>query len=149
MTSIRFLSIAAILALVSAASSDEPKVGFGYSPVTAVNVQAMKLNHYFDENNKNHDPDFEWTFKDGTFTLKEGKGQIPVDLLKKMLPKDATAKMIEGKWKIVDDLKAGIVIEFTEIKGDGKAGLEKATYNIYKTAPTVVRIGEPQYVFAL
>lgn len=132
------------LLLVASAAVADPVPGKGYPPVTADDVPLLKLNHYFTPDNKGHDRDFAWTFTKDGFTVKKDKGAIPADLLKKLLPDGATADEITGKWKVENG-----TITFTGIKAGDKAGREKASYSIYRTAPTVVRIGEPQYVFAV
>jgi hypothetical protein len=125
-----------------------PLYGQGkYTPVTDEEVVALKLNHYFTPDKKAHDPDFEWSFTKTEFVLKKGKGAIPADLMEKLLPADATADEIRGKWKL--ESKEGQRLVLTEIKSGDKAGKKEASLVIYKTAPTVVRIGEVQYVFGI
>src|SRR5262245_9411662 len=116
-----------------------------YSAVTDADVVALKLNHYFSADNKSHTPDFEWSFTKTEFVVKKGKGPIPADLLQKLLPANTTADEIRGTWKL--GAKDGQRLVLTDIKADDKAGKKDASFPIYRTAPTVVRIGEPQYVF--
>ena len=118
-----------------------------YSPVSEANVVVLTLNHYFTPDKKSHVPDFEWSFTKTEFVLKKGMGAIPTDLLEKLLPKGATADKIRGKWKLAD--KDGQQLVLTEIKAGDKPGNQAVSLVIYKTAPTVVRIGEPQYVFGI
>lgn len=124
-----------------------------YAPVTADDVIAMKFNHYYTPEKKAHDADFEWTFTEQEFVVKKAKGSIPGDLLEKLLPKDMQADEIRGEWKV--EKKDGLMLILTKIKVGGekdkekKDGLEEAAFNIYRTAPTVIRVGEPQYVFGL
>ncbi len=118
-----------------------------YSPVTDADVISLKLNHYFTLDKKSHDPDFEWTFTKTEFVLKKGKNAIPGDLLKKLLPAGTAAEEIRGKWKLQD--KDGQQLVLTEIKAGEKAGNKDVSLIIAKTAPTVVRIGETQYVFGV
>jgi hypothetical protein len=123
-----------------------------YAPVTAKDVVAMKLNHYFTADKKSHVPDFEWTFTEKEFVIKKGKGPIPADLLEQLLPKDMKADEIRGEWKI--DKKDPLLV-LTKIKVGGekekkkKEGLKEAVFPIYRSAPIVIRIGEPQFVFGL
>jgi hypothetical protein len=118
-----------------------------YAPVTAADVVALKLNHYFTPDNQAHQPDFEWTFTETEFALKKKQGDLPADLLRRMLPDSQTAAEIRGKWKLVD--RNGLHLVLTEIKAGDRTGNKAAFFPIYKTAPTVVRIGEPQYVFGI
>jgi hypothetical protein len=140
----RALLALTLLALTQSAFA-QPQPGKGYPPVTADDVPRLKFNHYFTPDKKHHDVDFEWTFTKDGFTVKKGKGPIAADVVAKLLPDGAAAPdEITGKWKLADGK-----IVFTDIKAGGKPGRETASYGIYKTAPTVVRIGEPQYVFAV
>lgn len=122
-----------------------------YSAVTAENVVALKLNHYFTPDKKGHAADFEWTFTADEFAIKKADGPIPADLREWMVGKGAKVDEIRGKWRL--EAKDGVHIVFFEIKADGKP-IPKTAMNgirrsIYKTAPTVVRIGQPQYVFGI
>jgi hypothetical protein len=115
--------------------------------VERIDLPAMKLNHYFPlPDKKFHEADFEWTFKKGTFSVKKGKGAIPIDLVEKLLPEGETADEIEGQWV----LKKGNLV-LTEIKAGKKKGREEVTVSVFKTAPTVIRIGysDAQYVFGI
>ena len=118
-----------------------------FSPVSDANVVDLKFNHYFTPDKKSHDADFEWTFTKTEFVLKKAKGAIPADLLEQLLPKNTTADEIRGKWKLQD--KDGQRLVLTDIKAGDKAGNKDVSLTIYKTAPIVVRIGEPQYVFGV
>ncbi|MEY2613501.1 MAG: hypothetical protein RL069_2313 [Planctomycetota bacterium] len=118
-----------------------------YSPVSEANIVDLTLNHYFTPDKKSHTPDFEWTFTKREFVLKKGKGAIPADLVEKLLPKGATADEIRGQWKLAD--KEGQRLVLTEIKAGDKGRNKEVSLSIYKTAPGVVRIGEPQYVFGI
>ena len=64
--------------------------------------------------------------------------------LGKLLGEKATADEIAGKWKV----DAGQLV-LTDIKAGEAKGKESVKLRIYRTAPTVVRVGEPQYVFAV
>ena len=118
-----------------------------YSPVIEADVVVMTLNHYFTPDKKSHAPDFEWAFTKTEFVLKKGKGAIPADLLEKLFPTGTTADEIRGKWKLEDKIGQRLVL--TEIKAGDKARNKDVSLIIYKTAPTVIRIGQPQYVFGL
>jgi len=118
-----------------------------YSSVSEANVADLTLNHYFTPDKKSHKPDFEWTFTKTEFVLKKGKGAIPADLVEKLLPNGATADEIRGQWKVAE--KEGQRLVLTKIKAADKAGNKDVSLSIYKTAPTVVRIGDPQYVFGI
>lgn len=116
-----------------------------YGPVTADEVVKLKLNHYFTADKKGHDPDFEWTFTKTEFVVKKGTGPIPAELLGRLLPDGKTADEVRGTWAL--DGKGRLAL--TDIKAGDTAGKKDVSLPIYKTAPTVVRIGETQYVFAL
>jgi hypothetical protein len=115
-------------------------------PVTAAEGVNLKLDHYFTPDRKAHEPDFEWTFTETDFVLKRAQGPIPADLLEQLLPSSTTADEIRGKWELD---KSGQQLSLTGIKAGEKGGKENVTLFIYKTASTVVRIGEPQYVFSV
>lgn len=119
----------------------------GYSAVTEADLPQMSLNHYFTPAGRPGDQQFAWTFAaDGTFEAKAGEGSIPLELRQRLTGSEAEAKQIAGKWKLAEGQ-----IHFSDVKADGKAVAPEtpAVYRIYRTAPTVVRIGEPQYVFGI
>jgi hypothetical protein len=118
-----------------------------YAEVTDADVVALKLNHYFGADKKGRDRDFEWTFTKTEFVVKKGKGAIPADLMERLLPAGAAADEIRGKWKL--EGKDGKKLVLTEIKAGDTAGKKDVSLVIYRTAPTVVRIGNPQYVFGV
>ena len=131
---------ALLLVLVAA-----PAFAQGNFKVTEDDIPKLKLNHYFTDNKKSHDADFEWSFTKTAFTVKKGKGAIPAHVLDTLLPDGATADEVTGNWKFVDgelvlsDIKAG--------KADGR---KEVKLGIFKTAPTVVRVNCPhQAVFAV
>lgn len=108
-------------------------------------IQGMRFGHYFPlPERKYHDVDFEWTFQKDTFTLKKGKSPIPAELQSALLEADEHADHIEGTWQ----LKGGTLL-LTNIKAGTAKARTEASLGVYKTAPTVVRIGvaEAQYVF--
>lgn len=57
------------------------------------------------------------------------------------------ADEIRGLWKLEGGEGQRLVL--TEIKAGDKIGKDNVSLRIYKTAPTVVRIGEPQFVFGV
>jgi hypothetical protein len=76
---------------------------------------------------------------------------IPADLRQRLFPADKAptaddAAEIRGRWTL--DSKKGTLI-LTEVAADKLAGRKSVKLPIYRTAPTVVRIGEVQYVFSL
>jgi hypothetical protein len=122
-----------------------PSHAQGNFSVVEKDIPALKLNHYYTADKKMHEADFDWTFTKDTFTLKKGKGAIPAHLLNELLPDGVTADEIQGKWKF-----QGGKLVLSEIKAGKKDGRKEASLSIFKTAPTVIRIGfTPQYVFAL
>jgi hypothetical protein len=121
-----------------------------YREVTAEDVLALKLNHYFTPDNKAHDPDFAWSFAKDEFVLKSAAGAIPADLVKRLLPAGSKAVEIRGKWQLANSRQLVLTdILATDKSGGEVLGNKDAKLPIYRTAPTVVRIGEPQYVFAV
>jgi hypothetical protein len=121
----------------------------GNFTVDKTDVPKLKLNHYFPlPEKKFHEPDFEWTFKKDTFTVKQGKGKIPAELVKLLLADTDATEEITGKW----DLKDGKLV-LTHIGSGKHVAQVEAKFTIYKTAPTVIRFGhgdkESQYVFAI
>jgi hypothetical protein len=114
-------------------------------PVAEGDLPKLKLNHYFTPDKKNHTADFEWTFTKTDFTIKKGTGPIPAHLIEKLLPEGVTGDTITGKWKLKDGK-----LELTEIRVGEKAGKKDVSLPIFKTAPTVVRICDPdQFVFGV
>ncbi|MFO0811816.1 MAG: hypothetical protein U0796_01260 [Gemmatales bacterium] len=127
-----------------------PGISYGqgsYTPVTAEQVAKLKLNHYFTADKKYQRPEFTWTFTATEFVIKKGEGAIPSDLLNKLLTEGVTAEEIRGSWKLTGKENQELVL--TEIKAGKQVGKKEVRLHLYKTAPTVVRIGEPQYVFAI
>lgn len=115
-----------------------------YAPVTEADVVKLKLNHYFTVDRKASSPDFAWTFTKTEFVLKKAAGEIPADLQSRLLPAGTTGEEIRGKWKV----DAGKLI-LTDIRAGEAAGVKEVILPIYRTAPTVVRIGDVQYVFGV
>jgi hypothetical protein len=120
------------------------------APVTETDVVAATLLHYFTRDRAHHPADFEWTFTETDFVLKKEVGTIPADLLGRLLPAGTTADEIRGKWKLAREKdQPGQRLVLSEIKVGDRALKKEVRLAIYRTAPTVIRIGEPQYVFAL
>lgn len=147
----RLQSIIAVASLLLAAASPALAQG-NYREVTAEDVAALQLNHYFTPDNKGHQPDFEWSFTKDGFVLKAAAGPIPADLAQRLLPAGTKAAEIRGRWKLIRE--SGVQLVLTEIVATDKAGEEvlgrkEIKLPIYRTAPTVIRIGEPQYVFGV
>jgi hypothetical protein len=128
-----------------------PGTGFAwaqpYPLVSEANVVNLKLNHYFTLDKRPHAPDFEWAFTKTTFVLKKGTGAIPPSLTEQLLGKGATADEIRGTWKLAGS--GGQQLVLTDITAGEKIGKAEVALTISKTAPSVVRIGDPQYVFAI
>jgi hypothetical protein len=123
-----------------------------YREVTAEDVLASQLNHYFSADKKSHQPDFTWSFTKDEFILKAGAGAIPADLVKRLLPAGVKADEIRGKWKLISQDGRHLVLTdilATDSSGGEVLGNKEAKLIIYRTAPTVVRIGDPQYVFGI
>ena len=118
-----------------------------YSPVTESDMAVLKLNHYFTPDDRPHEVDFQWTFTKTEFVIKKGTGAIPADLRRQLLPKGATADEIRGQWTLTE--KGDKRLLLSGIKAGDQDGNKDVSLRIYKTAPTVVRIGEPQYVFGI
>lgn len=138
MPSARFALVALLFSCQVAAAQGN------YREVTENDVVAMKLNHYFTADRKAHDPDFVWTFTPGEFVLKDGTGTIPAYLHDTILPRGRAAREIKGSWK----LKDGRLV-LTGMKADGRNVVDDASFPIYRTAPTVIRVGDVQHVFGL
>ena len=110
-------------------------------------AMAMKLDYYFTPDRKRGDSDFEWAFAKTGFVLKKGKGAIPADLLGKLLPEGTAADEVRGEWQLTG--KVGQRLVLTEIRAGDKAGKKEVELRIYKTAPNIIRVDEPQYVFTV
>ncbi|MFO0843853.1 MAG: hypothetical protein U0797_15895 [Gemmataceae bacterium] len=119
-----------------------------YADVTDADVVALKLNHYHRAKGPGREADFEFSFnKKKEFVIRKGKGPIPADLISKLLPAGTKAEEIRGKWKL--EGKSGQRLVLSDIKAGNTDGKKDVSLPIYRTAPTVVRVGEPQYVFAV
>jgi hypothetical protein len=117
----------------------------GEFDVRAEHIAGMKLDHYYSEDRKHRSADFAWEFTKDGFTLKKGKGPIPDHLLGLLLPAGTAADEVTGKWTFVDGK-----LELTDIRADGKAGKEKVTVVVFRTAAKLVRMRAPtQHVFYL
>jgi hypothetical protein len=113
--------------------------------VTQDDIPKLKLNHYFTPDKKSHDADFEWTFTKTGFTIKKGKGPIPTHIANKLLPEGTVADQITGDWA----LKEG-QLRLSKIRAGGKDGKKQVDLSIFKTAPSVVRLCDPdQLVFEM
>lgn len=110
--------------------------------VSEADIPTLKLNHYFTPDKKHHDADFEWTFTKTSFTIKKGKSAIPKHIASKLLPEGVTADEITGDWA----LKEGR-LQFSKIKAADKDGKKDVSLVVFKTAPTVVRVSDPDQVF--
>lgn len=136
-----------VVPVICLLSTSSVSLAQGNFPLTNADLCAMKLIHYYPLPDKSlHEVDFEWTFGQETFTVKKGKAAIPADLMSKLLPQGETADEITGKWTLT-----GGKLVLSEIKAGTKPGRKNVGLAIYKTAPTVVRIGydDGQYVFAV
>jgi hypothetical protein len=123
-----------------------------YEAVTEADIPKLQLSHYFTPDKKGHMADFAWTFTKDEFVVAKGTAAIPADLLKRLVPTGTAAEEIRGKWKL--ESKGSVQLVLTDIlvsddKGGETLGNREAKLVIYRTAPTVVRIGEVQYVFAI
>jgi hypothetical protein len=135
----RLLVSACLLSVAGAAH------GQGNFMVVEADLPRLKLNHYFTPDKRTHNADFNWTFTKTEFSIKKGTEAIPKHLGDTVLPAGTTAKEITGKWELKDGK-----LKLTEIMADGKATEMDASLPIFKTAPTVVRICDPnQVVFGI
>jgi hypothetical protein len=146
------LQVRIVVASVLIAPCNSAFAQGNYSEVTAEDVVALQLNHYFTPDKKGHQPDFDWSFTKDEFVVKSAAGAIPADLVQRLMPAETKATEIRGQWKLARE--GGVQLVLTKIVGTDQAGeevlgLKEAKFRIYRTAPTVIRIGEPQYVFGL
>ena len=133
------------IALLGAVVAGPPTPGTGYSPVVAADLERCVLNHYFTPTRNGVAADFEWKFSADGFTMAKGVVPVPKHLVDLIVGEGKSAAKIEGKWK----LGASRELVLFDFSVDGsKQDLPEKTLPIYRTAPTVVRIGEPQHVFA-
>lgn len=131
------------LMLLAAAMMAAPVLARGqYHEVTPEDVISMRLNHYSTPDKKGRLADFEWLFFKADFVIKRGEGPIPKDLSTRLAPGIEVVDEIKGKWRLKDGK-----LELTDVKV-GKAAGKSLSLPIYRTAPTVIRVGDPQYVFA-
>lgn len=106
-------------------------------------VLKLRLNHYYTSDKQFRQADFTWTFSDSGFSITEGTGAISHDLIVLLLDEYRPVKRLEGAW----ELKQG-QLRLSLLKCDGADVDKEAMLPIYHTAPTVVRIGDPQHVFS-
>lgn len=146
MVSLIRCSLAIIAAAVLVLTAAYAAAQGDYTPLTDDEVTGLRFNHYFTADKRHHAADFLWKFTKGEFVIQKGKGAVPAELCKKLsVPGDAV--QISGKWRLAGE--SGQELVLSEIAVGGKVKMHSVRLPIYKTAPTVVRIGEPQYVFAL
>lgn len=138
---IRMLCFLGVLILLGQRYADAQGT---YHPVNSEDVVAMKFNHYFKIDQTHHEADFEWSFCRDEFVIKNGRQAIPADLCERLLPNATRSDEIRGTWRVKDGR-----LFLTDIKYGDKVGNKIVELVIYRTAPTVIRIGEPQYVFAV
>ncbi len=115
-----------------------------YAPVTAADLPGAKFNHYYNEKGKAvFPPDFTWSFSTNSLHIKAGKGPIPPDLLNHLAGGRKGIKEVQAGWKIKDHhlFISGILL-------DGEPVRTMVKLPVYRTGPTVIRIGEKQYVFS-
>ena len=115
-----------------------------YAPVTAADVVAMRLMQHFDADGKAREPAFHWTFaKDGSFVVKKGAEAIPDKLLKTLLKpaagRPAAADEVRGNWAV-----DGGQLVLTDIRAGEAAGAAKVHLDVYRSAPTVIRVDDRQ-----
>ncbi|HVJ80980.1 MAG TPA: TlpA disulfide reductase family protein [Planctomycetia bacterium] len=133
------------IALVGAVVAGPPKLGTGYSPVVATDLERCVLNHYFTPERSYSLADFEWKFSAAGFVIASGAAPVPKHLVDLLVGEGKAASKIEGKWKLTG--RGGLVLFDLAVDG-AKKELPEKTLAVYRTAPTVVRIGDPQHVFA-
>ncbi|MES2571529.1 MAG: hypothetical protein V4710_15930 [Verrucomicrobiota bacterium] len=135
-----FVTLAAVACFITGGNAAAQGA---YAPVNPSDITSLKLNHYFSADKKHHQPDFKWSFTSTEFTLQKGTGSIPSDLLAKLLAAGGTSEAISGKWR----LENGELV-LTDFKAAEKTASKEVRLSIYRTAPTVIRIGHGiQYVF--
>jgi hypothetical protein len=119
-----------------------------YTPVTEADVAGMRPVHYFAADGESHPALFEWSFSESEFQLQNERGSIPKELIGKLLQPGATADEIRGKWKLVQPAgETSQQLVLTEITAGTLKGKKDVRLAIWKTAPGVIRVGDPQVVF--
>lgn len=141
----KLLSLWAILtALALVVATGTVRAQGHYAPVADSDLIGASFNHYYDANMKAViPPDFSWTFTATNLVIKLGKGPIPADLLQQLAAGAKDVKTIVAGWKV----EAGqLVITGPTVDGEPRRTMVKLPVN--RTAPTVIRIGQHQYVFS-
>lgn len=135
----------AIVCIVSLLTrSTSPASAQGKFPITEADIAIMQPIHYYLEDKKYREPRFAWDFTNETFTLRKGTEPIPEPLLNQFVVKGMSADKITGKWKLVEQ-----TLVLSKIAIDGTDVDKVVKFELYKTAPTVIRWGSlPQFVFA-
>jgi len=120
-----------------------------YEPVVDADVVGMRAVHWFTADAKHQQAQFEWSFFDSDFHLKDGLGPIPAEVVSKLLPPGATAEEIRGKWKLTQpDGETGQRLVLTDIRAGDVSGRKEVQLPIKRTAAGVICVGEPESVFA-
>lgn len=146
------LTLLALATLTAPAdASENAQAANPYKEVSEQDVTKLQFVHYFDEQKQYQPAEFAWTFaEDGTFELRAGKRPIAVELRRRLTGDEAEVRQITGRWQLDVNRCGGKLLTFTDIKADDAAvSTEFAGYSIYRTAPTVIRLDTPQYVFAI
>jgi hypothetical protein len=141
------MGAAIFLGLLAGCSDRAPDPIGRYAPLVNADIPALALNHYFTREGKARFDVFSWTFTETRFVIKPGRGPVADELVERLLPAGAAATVIEGRWALQDSPRGGQSLVLTGITGDGRPGRERAEYAIYRTGGSVIRLGEPQYVF--
>ncbi len=114
-----------------------------YAPVTTKDLVEAKFNHYYGANRKAvMPPDFSWNFTATNLVIKTAQGSIAPDLIERLAAGKNEVKTIEAEWKV----EHGELV-ISRIKVDGQPTRTLAKLPAFRTAPTLIRIGERQYVF--
>ncbi len=143
---LRFALLAFVALAVFAVGTGSVWAQGDYGPVTAKAVRNLSFNHYFTPDKKSHTADFQWVFTETDFVIASGKGPIPAPLLEQLVGEKIEADEVSGQWKLNRD---GSEVVLSQISVGPVRYKKSVTFAIYKTAPTVVRIGDPQFVFSV
>lgn len=118
-----------------------------YKPITKEEIPRLELAYYYTPDKDYRKPDFAWKFREGKFALAAEESQVPEELMQRLLGKNVTPGKVRGRWELIDD--NGMKLVLFSIVADGHKIKRKVILPIYRTAPTVIRIGNPQLVFTV
>ena len=115
-----------------------------FPPVQPGALKGASFNFYYGPDNKAvFSPGFTWTFSTAKTTITAGKHPIAADILEHLAAGGKKVHRIEADWHI----SGNHYLILSRVKIDGHTNRATWSLPLGYTAPTLIRIGEHQYVF--